>query len=440
MTRAPSIKTVLFATEYYPPFTPGGAEWTHVEWAGALSRCGLRVVVVTPNYGAPPREDHEGVTVHRVWFPLGLAGSGRAGWLAHRNPFFHLWLARAIARIARDEGADLIHAQNRGALLGAWVAARARRLPVVVTVRDVGLLCPIGACTLFESWTTFDCTTAQYVGRCVPFYLRHYFPGEGGLRRGAHGARLLLGWLDHLLLNAALRRVNGVIGVSAGILAPYPERLIPGHRRRVVLSPPPSGRTPAGPLPDTAESAATRERLGIPAGPLVLYAGKHSLGKGTVVLVQALEAIRAAVPDVQFAFAGKDQAALPAGADVHAVGELPQRTLFALYLAADVVVVPSIWPEPLSRVLLESMRFGRPVVATAVGGTAEAVEHGVTGLLVPRRDPAALAAAVVELLRDPARRTRMGAAAAARAATVFDESRLAPSLVEAYESLVARPA
>ena len=435
-----TIETILFATEYYPPFTPGGAEWTHALWADALARHGRRVVVVTPNYGAARREEHDGVTVHRVSFPLGLAGSGEAGWLAHRQPLFHLYFAWHVARMARRERVDLIHVQNRGALLGAWLAARAHRLPIVVTVRDVGLICPIGACTLFEPWTTFDCTTAQYLRRCVPFYLRHYAPGEGPLRRVAHWARLVAGWLDHGLLNAALRRVDGVIGVSAGILAPYPERLIPAARRRVVASLPPPEVTAAGPLPDVAEGARIRERLKIPAGPLVLYAGKHSLGKGTAVLVRALDAIRAAVPGVRFAFAGKGEMALPEAPDVHALGRLPQATLFGLYRAADVVVVPSIWPEPLSRVLLESMRFGRAVVATAVGGSPEAVEDGVTGLLVPKNDAAALAAAITALLRDPERRTRMGAAAAARAATVFDESRLAPSLLDAYESLAARPA
>jgi glycosyltransferase involved in cell wall biosynthesis len=83
-------------------------------------------------------------------------------------------------------------------------------------------------------------------------------------------------------------------------------------------------------------------------------------------------------------------------------------------------------------VLLEAMRLGRPVVATAVGGTPEAVEHGVTGLLVPRRDPEALAKALIELLLDPKRRERMGRAAAERARTAFDEERLVGALLEAY--------
>jgi glycosyltransferase involved in cell wall biosynthesis len=166
--------------------------------------------------------------------------------------------------------------------------------------------------------------------------------------------------------------------------------------------------------------------------PLVLYAGKLSPGKGTPVLLEALGRIVAAVPRARFALAGKGEMAIPARPDLRVLGVLPQDELFALYRAADVVVVPSVWPEPLSRVLLEAMRIGRPVVATAVGGSPEAVEHGVTGLLVPRRDPEALAKAVIELLLDPERRKRMGQAAARRALTVFDEERLVGELLDAY--------
>ena len=436
MRTAPVIKTVLFATEYYPPFAPGGAEWTNAAWASALARHGCRVVVVTPNYGASPREERDGVTIVRVPFPVRLPeGSGETRWLVHRNPLFHRYFARHVAVTARREGVDLIHAQKNGSLLGAWRAARACGLPIVVTVRDLGLLCPLGACTLFEPWTTFDCTRAQYAGRCVPFYLRHYATRHRSLRREALRARLQLGWFNQSRLAAAMQHVNGFLGVSAGILAIHPERLVPSARRRVVYPLCPSGSWPAD-----GEVAEARERLGIPPGPLVLYAGKHSLGKGTAVLLDALAPIRAAVPGVRFAFAGKGEMALPATSDVHGLGPLPQATLFALYRAADVVVVPSIWPEPMSRVIVESMWLGRSVVATAVGGSPEAVQDGVTGSLVPKGDAPALAAAVVALLRDPERRALIGGAASTRAARMFGEESVVASLVDAYESLATRPA
>jgi glycosyltransferase involved in cell wall biosynthesis len=308
-------------------------------------------------------------------------------------------------------------------------------LPAFVTVRDVGLLCPLGACTLFEPWTTFDCTTEQYVGRCVPFYLRHYEPEQRGLRRAIRRLRLRWAWRDQQGTGRALQKVDGVIGVSKGILSLFPERLVPASRRHVVYTLPPSG-----PRPDAAAAARVRERLQIGPGPLVLYAGKRSFGKGTRVLVDALDAIRAAVPGARFVFAGKGEMPLPSAPDVHAVDSLTHDMLFPLYREADVVVVPSIWPEPLSRVIVEAMWLGRPVVATAVGGSPEAVEDGVSGLLVPRGDAPALAAAISALLRDPERRAQMGAAAAARAATMFDEERVVASLLEAYESPTTRPA
>jgi len=99
-----------------------------------------------------------------------------------------------------------------------------------------------------------------------------------------------------------------------------------------------------------------------------------------------------------------------------------------------------VWPEPLSRVLIEAMHFGRPVVATFTGGSAEAVEDGVTGLLVRKDDVTALADAIVALLRDPARRERMGVAARARLAAVFSEDKIVASLLDAYAAAGRKPA
>ena len=418
---------ILFATEYYPPFAPGGAEWSNAAWAAALARRGHRVDVVTPNYGASPREERDGTTIIRVPFPLRLGpGQREAGWFVHRNPAFHVYFAWHIWRVARARGARVIHAQGKGALVAAWLAGRALGRPVVATLRDTGLLCPLGLCPLFEPRAVFDCSMAQYVTRCVPFYLSNYLAGTGPLGRTWARLALLVSWLDQGLRRAALRRVAGVVGVSRGILSIYPRSLVNGRARVVYTLP------PRVPMPSAEEAEAVRRRFAIGAGPLVLSAGKRSLGKGTLVLLEALDAIRASVPGVRFVFAGKGEVGMPRGADVHVLGVIGQQELFALYRAADVVVVPSIWPEPLSRVLLEAMRLGRPVVATAVGGTPEAVEHGVTGLLVPPRDAVALARAVAELLLDPARRERMGRAATERVDTLFDEERVVKTLLDAY--------
>ncbi len=431
------MSVILFASEYYPPFAPGGAEWSTAAWAAALTRRGQPVVVVTPNYGAAARETRDGVTVIRVPFPLRLhPGQGEAAWLVHRNALFYRYFGWWIRRIAAAEGARVIHAHGKAALVAGLRAGDRLGVPVVATVRDAGLLCPLGFCTMFETtWKTFDCTMAQYETRCMPYFFEHYHAAAGPLRRARLQTSLRLGWRDQQARFQALARADAVVAVSRGILEIYPERLVGGGRSEVVHTLPPMITPPA---PEA--SVALRARLGIGPGPLVLYAGKLSRGKGTPVLAAALPEIRRAVPGVRFAFAGKGETAPPAAPDVHVLGSLPQPDLFALYTAADVVVVPSVWPEPLSRVLLEAMQLGRPVVATRVGGTPEAVDDGVTGLLVERGDAAGLARAIAELCLDPERRLKMGAAARERAREVFREDRIVDGLLEVYRAAAARQA
>jgi glycosyltransferase involved in cell wall biosynthesis len=100
--------------------------------------------------------------------------------------------------------------------------------------------------------------------------------------------------------------------------------------------------------------------------------------------------------------------------------------------AADVVCLPSRWEScPLSAI--EAMAAGRPVVASAVDGLEEIVEHGRTGLLVPPDDPPALAAALDLLAAEPGHCAEMGRAAHARAAALFTVERMVAETVAVYE-------
>jgi glycosyltransferase involved in cell wall biosynthesis len=120
---------------------------------------------------------------------------------------------------------------------------------------------------------------------------------------------------------------------------------------------------------------------------------------------------------------------------VQLLGRVTRQDMPALLRSADVVVAPP-WYEPFGIVPLEAMACGRPVVATAVGGLVDSVVDGVTGRLVPPRDPAALAAVLTEVLADPARAARYGAAGAARAQARYGWDRIAADTETAYAELV----
>ena len=105
-------------------------------------------------------------------------------------------------------------------------------------------------------------------------------------------------------------------------------------------------------------------------------------------------------------------------------------------IAAADLVVATPWYEPFGIVPLEAAACGRPVVGSAVGGLVDTVQDGATGVLVPPRDPEALAAAVRALLDDPDRRRRMGVAARRRAVERYGWARVARDTEEVYAGLV----
>jgi glycosyltransferase involved in cell wall biosynthesis len=100
-------------------------------------------------------------------------------------------------------------------------------------------------------------------------------------------------------------------------------------------------------------------------------------------------------------------------------------------------VVCTPWYEPFGITPLEAMACGVPVVASAVGGLTDSVVHGTTGLLIPGRDPAALAAAAGTLLADPAMRAAFGEAGARRARRWYSWPRVAAQTESVYLRLGA---
>jgi len=107
-----------------------------------------------------------------------------------------------------------------------------------------------------------------------------------------------------------------------------------------------------------------------------------------------------------------------------------------LHRLFDISVLCSL-SEAFPNSIVEAMAAGKPVVATRVGGVVDAVIDGETGLLVAPREPAALAAAIEQLLTQPDRQREMGAAAARRARTQYHANRVLPALEALYERLLA---
>jgi glycosyltransferase involved in cell wall biosynthesis len=159
--------------------------------------------------------------------------------------------------------------------------------------------------------------------------------------------------------------------------------------------------------------------------PTVLFSGRFVERKGIHELLAAIPWVLEAVPGTRFVLAGGHRHCsgldmgrrwLPAALHryrlrVHFTGWLTPEAMARWYGAADILVVPS-WYEPFGMVVLEGMLHGLPVAAAAVGGPAEILEHGRTGLLFPPRNAEALSHTLVQLVESRRLRQQMGAAAA----------------------------
>lgn len=193
----------------------------------------------------------------------------------------------------------------------------------------------------------------------------------------------------------------------------------------------------------------TRTRIGVDSGAAVLCnVANVGYRKGHDVLVRAMAQLVGDVPRLRCWIAGAlehepatvelvREAIVEHGLEdvVHLLGR--RRDVADLLHAADVFVLSSR-QEGFPITILEAMAAGKPIVATDVGGCAEAVVHGETGLIVPPEDPEALAEALASLLADPELAGRMGAAGRERVLREFTVDRMVEQHLALYEEILAK--
>jgi glycosyltransferase involved in cell wall biosynthesis/ribosomal protein S18 acetylase RimI-like enzyme len=318
------------------------------------------------------------------------------------NPVADVKALAELVALLRRERFDLVHTHNpKPGVLGR-VAARAARVPLVVNTVHGLYATPEDrlrkrAAVLGAEWLA---------GRCSDLEL---YQSEEDLRWAAR-LRLARKGRSHLLGN----------GTDVGHFDPAQ---VPPER-----------------------AAALRRELGIPADAVVVGAvGRLVAEKGYRELFAAARAVRRADPRVRFLAVGAPdlekadaigEAELAAAAeDVVVTGWRDDvRDLLAVM---DVFVLAS-WREGMPRSAIEAAAMGRAMVLTDIRGCREVARHDREALLVPPRDPQALAGAISRLAADPALRDRLGTAARTRALERFSEKLVAERVVGHYRTLFDR--
>ncbi len=242
--------------------------------------------------------------------------------------------------------------------------------------------------------------------------------------------RLVSHCVDHIIAvsKAAARFLVECKGISAGKIS-----VIPNGRNLEDFEP-------------SCDRVRTtiRQRLDVPdTTPLLGVVGRLEAQKGHRFLLAALPAILAEFPHARLLLIGDGSLQHNLAAQAEQLG-IRHAVIFAGFqsnvpaymAAADVMVLPSLY-EGLPLTAIEAAAMGKPIVATDVDGTPEVVRHATTGLLVPPAAPAALAEAILTLLRQPALTSQYGVAAQAWVRQQFDLRRQVAETENLYLQLLA---
>jgi rhamnosyl/mannosyltransferase len=368
----PAQGKLVVVAPHFPP-RRGGLENYAARIAHGLAARGWDVAVVTTNHERSARDVvHDGpLRVHR------LAPWGRLS----RTPVSPAWPG-VLREILRAERPDVVHAHTPVAVVADLAVRLAGPAPTVLT------------------W-------------------------HGDVVKEEPALRLAWALYRRAIVDGTLRRATRIVATSERYAQASPS--LRPHREKIEIIPPGVDAErfrPGPPAPLLAARFAGRE--------IVLFVGqldRSHAHKGVPVLLEALALVRRARPAAHLLLAGggdalpelaRRAARLGIASAVTLLGEVPEEDLPDLYRLAAVAALPSVnASEGFGMVLLEANAAGRPVVGTQVGGIPAAIEDGRTGLLVPPRDPAALAGALQRLLADPALAASLGARGRERAVREF---------------------
>jgi glycosyltransferase involved in cell wall biosynthesis len=428
---------ILLPSDTFPPGSVGGAAWSAHALALALTQRGHHVTAVVPT-----REP----SIDASATPNGSVPTVRWPYSAPPIPFVQnyyrherLWprLAAALVELGH-RAADtplLIHAQHVQTTPAAVLAGARLGVPVVATVRD--------------HWP-WDYFATGLHGNRISAPPRPTLSGQVAAlltdlvaRMGPLRGLLALPAIPYMLAHvrrraALLAQADAVIAVS-GYLAERLAPLVPAERLHII--------------PNIVNIAHAERSAAAPldapvAAPFLLYIGKLERNKGAALLPAIFRALRnsgytAPLPPLVVAGNGALRAEL--GRDLAALGVaaqflewVPHDEILRLMARCTLLLFPSAWGEPLSRVLLEASALGAPIVAMPTGGTPDIVVDGESGLLAASVEQ--FGRAMGRLLADTSERQRLGAGARRVARQRFAAEVVLPQVEHLYHRLLAEVA
>lgn len=426
---------ILLISDYFPPYTVGGAEISAYYLGVGLSKLGHEVSILT-RY--PERIEVEFEVFNAVHSVVYKKRKSLLHDYLHTGILSSSDLAKRLLKLLHSEHFDVIHAQN---WISGYAVMRAKTKrktkifpPSVLSIRDYRYTCPClyGWClsdNIKINCNLLKTTNCVYKHSKAPHVIKVF-----GLI-----PYVMLRYVSCKMLAQSLNAFNSYITNSNFLRAVILNNL------RLRAEDVYSVHNPVGMEKfnlDTDADSEEKENSGIIK---ILYAGRFDIGKGIEYLIEAIPHVVKKHDNCSFVFAGdgaiRQQAEnLARKLDISEYiifeGFVPYAKINRYYQQCDIVVIPSVWPEPFGRSLIEAMACGKPVIATKAGGIPEIVEHGETGLLVEPANSGEIANALTLLLDNDEMRMEMGRRGRKVVEEKYSAEAIARKVLIVYETIL----
>lgn len=371
---------VLLVSEYFPPQQYGGGEISAESLADTLAEKGISITVLTTQQTVVSKREEKPYPVLRKL----KSGNPQTLWGNMKRKF---WFQRSLKReLQKLKSYDVIHFLNTTSIPSFKIDVK-----TFATINSYSNFCPKANLFYKEEDVCYGCHPLKFL-QCMMHSTR---AGKVHMKWYLKYNPLFLFMLyfSYMKNNQALHSIDGYFSISDFIT----QRLLDNGIREEII-------TKVYNISHINETA--REYPLVGSGVLVSYIGALERIKGVEQVIRAFTKITGAT--LLIFGEGSDRKRLEkiAGNNIIFKGKVAYENIPSIYKQSSLIVIPGLWPEPFPRTILESTYFGKPIVASDVGGNSEGVDDGKNGYLI--RNEGEWHKRLQELIDDATKRKRMG--------------------------------
>ena len=391
---------IIIANPYFPPYAPGGAEYSLEQMCRRFVTADLKIQVVTNCYdGKPRRESRDGYEIEFVESPLMLSEGQQIDATSYLiSSAYEEALSRSLVQTFTESGEQPVFiANNAQCLVGVARAGARVGVPTIGIIRDTQVICETGTCIDNQpAVSAIPCCGLLGAAWCMLRFQRNrglvgWRPVPSVLLNGVRN-----GWRRSRLRQRGLSQMTSVVTISDALCDLV--RTIPSANQCDIVTI--RNFHTAVKLPEEVEVFNFLGKQGLEPNKYFLFAGRKTYGKGVDLAIGAIKAINAVLPDIKLLLLGREKvlSALDSSYVDHI--SVSQSLLLGVLKTSCALLIPGRWQEGLNRTMIDALYMGVPIICSKAGAPpVEGVIDGENGYVVKCNNISAITEAMLKVMK-----------------------------------------